>query len=565
MAAKSAEIVVKREQCPECLDSGGDNLAIYADGHAHCFGCEYHVNATGETKPVVNTYIEPMIEGTITELSKRALNLDTSKFFNIQVGKYSGRIGNKQVKDEPVKIFNYYDEKGNVVAQKIKTQNKEMKFLGRGKEAGLYGKWKWSPNEKLFVTVVEGEEDACALAQSQGYQYPVVSLQKGATSAKKDIEKDLQFLLGFKYVVLAFDNDEVGQKGMQSCLDLFEPGKVKIATWKLKDANEMLIAGLDKELRETPLKAKAVIPESSVTIEDILDQILIQPEFGLDYPWPTLSKITYGMQPGQVNVIVGATGVGKTEFVKDLMFHFIDKGQHIGLFSFEQKPADTARRLIGAKMHSKLWLPGNVWDAEKIKETALQYNNKIFLYDKAGQVKIQDIFNCIRFWAKAYHVKVFFFDNLKALGISNDNEKASHMMNDFKSLMNELGTTIFLLSHVSKYSIQLQTHISTVKSKHLDPLTAEEVNNKIQKPGLEWETGRIPAISHIEGSNTVAALSDLVLALARNRMSDDDLEKKTLKVKVLKNRLDSQFDGVIFDLVYSKNGRLEELNANDPF
>ena len=39
-------MAVKHERCPKCHEKGrdtrGDNLARYADGHGHCFACEYH-------------------------------------------------------------------------------------------------------------------------------------------------------------------------------------------------------------------------------------------------------------------------------------------------------------------------------------------------------------------------------------------------------------------------------------------------------------------------------------------------------------------------------------------
>ena len=43
-------MAVKHEQCPRCAtvgrDRSQDNLAIYEDGHAYCFACQYHRPAT---------------------------------------------------------------------------------------------------------------------------------------------------------------------------------------------------------------------------------------------------------------------------------------------------------------------------------------------------------------------------------------------------------------------------------------------------------------------------------------------------------------------------------------
>ena len=51
MKEEEITFVVDREQCPEChrqgKDTSCDNLARYNDGHAHCFACGYHENASG--------------------------------------------------------------------------------------------------------------------------------------------------------------------------------------------------------------------------------------------------------------------------------------------------------------------------------------------------------------------------------------------------------------------------------------------------------------------------------------------------------------------------------------
>src|SRR3990167_956034 len=43
-------IGAKHEQCPRCAslgkDTSQDNLAVYEDGHAHCFACQYRRPAT---------------------------------------------------------------------------------------------------------------------------------------------------------------------------------------------------------------------------------------------------------------------------------------------------------------------------------------------------------------------------------------------------------------------------------------------------------------------------------------------------------------------------------------
>lgn len=557
--------VVRKEQCPNCLDSGKDNLAVYEDGSKYCFGC-------GKAGKKV------FVDGKIMELKSRRIDQETCRHYSYQVGQYTGTIGKRQLEDEWVRIVNYYDNSNKLIAQKLKTVNKEMKLVGNGKSLPLYGQWKWQPNEKLFITITEGEEDALAISQVQSHQFPVVSLPNGAQAAEKSIKENLNYLLGFKYVVLAFDNDEAGADACSKCLTLFEPGKARVVNFNgFKDANDMLLQGKDKELKDAIYRAKVIEPDHIVSVEQIIDKVLVQPQFGMDYPWKSLTNITYGYQPGEIHVVVASTGVGKTEYIKEILFHLLDKDMKVGLFSFEQNPDNTVRRLVGAKLGLKLHLPGSDWNAAKIKEEALKFNEKIYLYDKAGKVDVADLFNSIRYLARVKDVSFFVVDNLKALGLSSDYEKAEDFMNGLKGLCKELNVTTVLLSHVAKDKYG-QTVYTTTSPKDPDKYfsqTAEETDAILKKPGLDWESGRMPTIANVEGGGIITQLADYVFALARNSTSEDREESKLMRVKALKTRLDSSYTGKVFKLTYTHEGKLEEIgnvsinfnsiNSSSPF
>ncbi len=543
--------VIEKIQCPTCLDTGQDNLAVYEDGGTWCFGCN-----TGNVKTNVKANVKAIdsdntfISGTIEEITTRRLSKDTCKFFGYQVGKDVNTW---------VQIANYYDQNGDILAQKLRTEDKKMYWKGDTKNIPLYGQWLWSPNEKLFVTIVEGEIDALTLAQVQGYQYPVVSIPSGASGAAKAIRENLKWLLGFKYVVLAFDGDDAGNKATKECLPLFEPGRVRVCTWACKDANEMLLNGRSREIAQCIFSAKVIKPENIVTVEDLWDKILSRPSMGKSWPWPSMTEITYGRQ-ADIIIIVGATGIGKTEIVTSIIETTLKQEENIGLFSFEQKPQSTVLRLIGKTLGLKLHLPGAKWDEERIKKIGEEYNQKIFLYDQPATASLNEIFNSIRYLAKAKNTKTFIIDNLKGLKVSRDHERAEELMLTLQQLRDELGITIILLSHVAKDKYQFQTYVST-SPKNVDTYnsqTAEDVGELINKPGLSWESGRMPTKENVEGLSIVCDLADYVFALARNTVSQEYEESHTTRVKALKCRLDSSTTGRTFKLFYENSGILSE-------
>ena len=213
------------------MDTGMDNLALYKDGSSHCFGC-------GKTAfPDRPKEVEPinedrrLINGEIKAIPTRGITAETCRFFNYQIGK---------VKDQWVHVANYCDQYGKIKKQKLRTADKEMWAVGDTKFNCLYGQWLYEPNPKLFITIVEGEIDCLTVAQACGLQFPVVSIPLGTKDAKKSLSAALPWLSGFKYVILAFDNDEAGKAATEECVSLFEYGKVRICTWDKKDRKSVV-------------------------------------------------------------------------------------------------------------------------------------------------------------------------------------------------------------------------------------------------------------------------------------------------------------------------------------
>ena len=72
--------------------------------------------------------------------------------------------------------------------------------------------------------------------------------------------------------------------------------KAHVAHLPMKDANEMVLEDRGKELKKAVLAAEKFMPTTLVSAVDILDDILEAPTYGLTYPWPTLTHLTYGIK-----------------------------------------------------------------------------------------------------------------------------------------------------------------------------------------------------------------------------------------------------------------------------
>ena len=441
----------------------------------------------------------------------------------------------------------YYDSNNSIVAEKRRNKNKEFSWSGAAKQSTLFGQNLWKPHKKISVTITEGEIDAMSISQIQNNKYPVVSLPNGAAAAKNDVKKQLEWLLGFKEVVLCFDNDKVGQQAAEEVAALFPPKFVRIAQLPLKDANDMMLNKSSFELSNALRDAKVFTPDGILKGADIIER-LQEEKTVKSYPFPDfLSKantILGGIRMSELMVVTAGTGSGKTTLLKQLQYHYFkscDLNQ--ALIHLEEPLETTAKDLVGISMDVRLHLNDKVKKdsyIEKAKEIFQAVDDegqsRICLYDTFGSMNQEDLYNKIRFMVKGLDCKVIWLDHLSILvsdlGQQSDERRAiDAIMHKLKSLCVELDCFIGLVVHL---------------------------NNSTQTP---FEEGGSITINNLRGSGGIKQLRDSVVELSRNQLAEDEMERNTTKVVVLKNRW-SGVTGLADSVFYNGfTGRFETVES----
>ena len=513
------------EPCPEC--SSSDAGSRYSDGHFFCFACQHYEHGDGEG-PTHNHFGKKRMEGLLTgefkSLPKRGLTEDTCRKFGYQVG--------RDKNDTLVQIAPYYDEAGVMVAQKIRYANKEFKFIGEPKRATLFGSNLWNNGKKLVIT--EGEIDAMSVSQAQNNKWPVVSIPNGAQGAKKSLTKYLDYLNGFEEVILMFDQDEHGRKATIECAELFAPGKCKIASLPLKDANECLQAGREQDIIQAIWNAKPYRPDGLVSVADLMDELTKPIEIG--YPWwlQPLTDLTFGRRNGEIYGVGAGTGVGKTDFLtQQIAYDIATLGMKVGTIFLEQKPTETAKRIAGKIKGHRFHVPNSGWSTEELVDAMQYLNGKLVMYDSFGETEWDVIRGHIRFMAVAEGIELIYLDHLTAMADTAD-EKGSleQIMKEMAGLANELGIIITFVSH----------------------LTTPE--------GKPHEEGGRVTIRHFKGSRAIGFWSYLMLGLERDQQADDVATRQTTVLRVLKDRYTGQATGQTIYLGYDgETGMLFETVA----
>ncbi len=466
--------------------------------------------------------------GEAMALPARRLTEETCSKWGYTVGSMRG---------QKVQIANYRDIAGRPVAQKVRFANKDFVFLGDGKEAGLYGMHLWRDGGRRVV-VTEGEIDALSMSQVQGNKYPVVSLPKGAKAAAKSISENLQWLLTFEEVVLMFDNDEPGQAAAAECAPLFPPGRCKIAKLPLKDANDMLKAGREKELVGAMFEAKTYRPDGVVTVADMRDRVLAKVSIGLPWFLKKLTEATFGRRLGEVYGLGAGTGVGKTDLLTQQMrFDVMELGERVGVFALEQHPTETIKRIAGKHAGKRFHVPDGSWEPSELAAAVadLEASGKLFLYDSFGATDWNVIERTIRFLAHSEGVRLFYLDHLTALAAAEDDERVAleRIMASMASLAKELQVVIHFVSHLAT------------------------------PDGKPHEEGGRVMIRHFKGSRAIGFWSHFMFGMERDQQSENEVERNTTTFRVLKDRFTGCATGLLIYLAYDhETGRLIELDHN---
>jgi twinkle protein len=454
------------------------------------------------------------ITGEYKALTKRGITEETCRKFGYMVARWKGK---------PVQVTQHFDE-GRLVMQQLRTADKDFPIIGSLDEAPLAGQHLWERGGRRIV-ITEGAVDMLTVSQLQGNKWPVVSLPNGTKGARKAVSKQLEYLCTFEEVVLLFDNDEPGREAVAQCAALFPPGKCKVATTELKDANDMLLAGRGEEVIKAIWNAKTYRPDGIVTLSDIRQKMLEPKKLGLSWFLPKLTELTYGRHWCHIYAFGAGTGVGKTDFLTQQMMHDMTVlNEPIGVFSLEQPPEETGERIAGKLAGKCFHIPDDGWTQEE-KVAAidqLEASGKLFLYDSFGATDWEVIQGHIRYLNHSEGVRIFYIDHLTALAAAEDDERKGleRIMAQMSALAKELRIIIHLVSHLAS------------------------------PEGKPHEEGGRVMIKHFKGSRAIGFWCHAMYALERNQQPEGDEERRTT-FRILKDRFAGRATGKTIMLDYN--------------
>lgn len=541
------------QPCPLCGSS--DAASINDDGSAYCFSCDKRINNyeefTGETtQNQLTTNVEEFkvhqtnsineIEGNFEALTDRGISLSTAKKFNVKAVKNN--------KGEIVKHFYPYCIAAEVTSYKVRETGKHFSWRGSSQGTGLFGQSVFKDSGK-YITLVEGECDAMAAYELLGSKWPVVSVKSGAAGAARDVKNSIEFLEGYDNIIINFDNDKAGQDAAKKVARLLTPGKAKILLLPddFKDPNEMLKAGRKQSYVDAWWSSKLYTPSGVLNIsEQKVNFNNREQRESVPYPWDGLNDKLYGLRRGELVTLTGGTGLGKSSVTREIEHWLITHTKdNVGIIALEEDWRRTVDGILSIEANARLYIDQvrETYGEEQLNtifDKVYGGNNKdrVWIHSHFGITDIEEIFSKLRFLIVGCECKWVVVDHLHMLVsamVEGDERRAiDNIMTKLRSIVEETGVGLILVSHLRRVE-----------------------GNRGHENGISV------SLSHLRGSQSIAQLSDCVIALERDQQSDDPREANTTHMRVLKSRYTGDV-GMATHLVYNKDtGRLSETFITD--
>ena len=187
---------------------------------------------------------------------------------------------------------------------------------------------------------------------------------------------------------------------------------------------------------------------------------------GLDTPWSGWNCATEGYKPGELWLIAGGTGIGKSLFTRSMALDLASKGTKVAYIGLEEKASTTLERMLSEKLGVPFHLQStevrNELKAEVV-DAMKQFAPNLLLLDKFGSESMEAFVSTVKHYVLNEECRVVFLDHFSLLAdgiaLNVDQRRAiDKAIKDLKTLAMELGFTFVVVCHLSRAQGMAQSH-----------------------------------------------------------------------------------------------------------
>lgn len=350
-------------------------------------------------------------------------------------------------------IFNYADfddEKKQWMLAHRKTlklarnDGKKDCFGTKGTKRCLYGKNLIDENVSEIV-LTEGEIDALSW---HSWSIPAVSVPNGVSDMEW-VDIDWEWLSRFEKIYVSMDMDEAGVKAAPEICKRLGLHRCYIVSLPKKDANDCLVDGLKREDMFKCLESSKAIELDEIKSpdafkKDVVDFYENDPNKG-GYSTPWDAELPWRVRRGELTILSGFSGHGKSQGLNQLMVSLISQGARVMDASLEVRPALTlyymTRCALAKKYSSK----------QEVERCVDWLNDGLHFLDCIGTVNVTRLLTAMEYSRKRYGTDVFIIDSLFKCGLSGEDYAGARDFADkLTTFCNNTGAHVILVAHSRK-------------------------------------------------------------------------------------------------------------------
>lgn len=516
--------------CPYCMGGDGRDKETFSvnleGGMYHCFraGCgksghfvelarDFGYKLDFEDDPFKKKYRKlkqkpiEVRDKAVEYLATRGISKETAKKYHITTMR--GR--------DNILVFPFFDENGVMVAVKYrktdfdKERDKNKEWFEKDTKPILFGMLQCADKTKPLI-ITEGQLDSMSVSEC-GIEN-AVSVPNGCT-AKTWIPLCHDWVKQFPEIIVFGDSDAAGQTMVDNIIQSFPDMKIrnvrKIDYLGEKDANDILRTfGKDAVIKciENAEQMEVTAVKELAQVKDVDLSAMPKLLTGVS----AIDKIIGGMYLGQLVVLTGKRGEGKSTFASNIIANVLN--QNAGVFVYSGELPD---------FHFKHWLNLQIAGKDKINarendfgghEYYLKpeiseiisdwYAGRAYIYDNTAiysDDEIPELTQTIEQSVRRYNLQFVLIDNLMT-AFTNDSSNyylsQGKFMKELKRLALRLNIVILLVAHPRK-----------------------EGGNDLDNDS-------------VSGSSVVTDIADTVLTYSRNTTEDESFHSL---IGITKNRL----------------------------
>ena len=252
------------------------------------------------------------------------------------------------------------------------------------------------------------------------------------------------------------------------------------------------------------------------------------------------------IRQGELVTLTGGTGLGKSSITREIEHWLVSQTRdNVGVIALEEDWRRTVDGILSIEANARLYVDQvreeftqEQLDAKFSKLFEGENKDRVWIHAHFGSNDLDEIFSKIRFMVVGCGCKWIVVDHLHMLVSSvaegDERRNIDNIMTKLRSIVEETGAGMILVSHLRRI-----------------------------EGNRGHENGVTVGLNHLRGSQSIAQLSDCVIALERNQQADDLIESNTTHLRVLKSRYTGDV-GMATHLLYNRDtGRLSEVDVEE--